>query len=95
MKTKIRRSKTIREFEVPFHELSLKHGIIYQTPHSPWSNDVVEHKNQIWKEMMNVILISFGLPYNLGGEAILLAYYICANDINAHGFLVYALNISF
>ena len=44
---------------------------------------------------MNVILISFGLPYNLGGEAILLAYYISTNDINAHGFLVYVLNISF
>ena len=37
----------------------------------------------------------FWFTLEFGREAIVLAYYISANDINAHGFLVYVLNISF
>ena len=40
------------------------------------SNGVVEHKNRTLKEMMNVILISSGLPQNLWEEALLFANYI-------------------
>jgi hypothetical protein len=45
-------------------------------PYSPQQNGVVERKNRTLKEMMNVMLISFGLPQNLWGEAVLFANYI-------------------
>jgi transposase InsO family protein len=55
-------------------EFSSQHGIVHQTntPYSPQQNGVTERKNRILKEM----LISFGLPQNLWGEAVLFANYI-------------------
>ena len=43
---------------------------------SPQSNGVVERKNHTLKEMMNAMLISFGLPQNMWGEAILFSNYL-------------------
>ena len=63
-KIKIIRSDRSGEYESPFDEFYLEHGIIHQTigPYSHQSNGIVEHKNQILKEMMNAMLINFGLP---------------------------------
>ena len=67
-------SKKIRsnrggEYETPFNEFCLEHGIIHQTTasYSPQSNGIIECKNWTLKDMMNAILISFGLPQNLWG----------------------------
>ena len=55
-----------------------EHDIIHQTtaPYSPQSNVIVEYKNRTLKEMMNTMLISFGLSQNMWAEAILSANYI-------------------
>ena len=42
----------------------------------PQSNGVAKLKNRTLKEMMNETLISFGLPQNMWGEAILTANYL-------------------
>ena len=61
-----------------FVDFCALHGIIYETitPYSPQSNGVIERKNRTLKEMMNVMLISSGLPQNMWGEAILIANYL-------------------
>ena len=66
------------EYEVIFGEYCTKYDIIHQTiaPYSPQQNGVAERKNKILKEMMNDLLISFGLFQKLWGEAILSANYI-------------------
>ena len=65
------------EHESPFFDVCAQHGIIHETttPYSPQSNRVVERKNRTLKEMMNTMLISFSLPQNMWGEAILSANY--------------------
>ena len=77
-KIKVLRSDRGGEYESPFGEFCLQHGIIHQTtaPYSPQQNGVAERKNRTLKDMMNAMLISFGLPQNLWGEAILSANYI-------------------
>ena len=77
-KIKVLRSDRGREYESPFGEFCLEYGIVHQTTasYSPQQNGVAERKNRTLKDMMNVMLISFGLPQNLWGEAILSANYI-------------------
>ena len=77
-KIKVLRSDRGGEYESPFGEFCLQHGIIHQTtaPYSSQQNGVVKRKNRTLKEMINAILISFGLPQNLWGEAILSTNYI-------------------
>ncbi|PHU17382.1 Polygalacturonase [Capsicum chinense] len=72
-KIKMIRSDRGEEYESPFAQICVENGIIHQTtaPYSPQSNGIAERENRTLKEMMNVILISFGLPQNLWGEAIL------------------------
>ena len=77
-KIKVLRSDRSGEYESPFVDLCAHHGIIHETtaPYSPQSNGVAERKNRTLKEMMNAMLISFGLPQNMWGEAILSANYL-------------------
>ena len=77
-KKKMIRSDKCGEYEAPFDEFYLEHSIIHQTtaPYSPQSNNIAKLKNQTLKDMMNVMLISSGLPHNLWGEAILSSNHI-------------------
>ena len=77
-KIKVLRSDRGGEYESPFGEFCLQHGIVHQTiaPYSPQQNGVAKRKNRTLKDMMNAMLISSGLPQNLWGEAILSANYI-------------------
>ena len=79
-KIKVLRSERGGEYESSFGEFCLQHGIVHQTTvlYSPQQNGVAERKNRNLKrnEMMNAMLISFGLSQNLWGEAILFANYI-------------------
>ena len=63
------------EYESPFAQICVENGIVHQTtaPYSSQSNGIAEKKNRTLKEMMNALLISFGLPQNLLGKAILTA----------------------
>ena len=45
-------------------------------PYSPQSNGVANQKNRTLKEMMNAMLLSYDLPQNMWGEAILSANYL-------------------
>ena len=58
------------EYESPFVEICLENGLLHQTtaPYTPRSNGIAERKNRTLKEMMNALLISSGLPQNLGGK---------------------------
>ena len=80
-KIKVLRSDRGGEYESPFGEFCLQHGIIHQTtaPYSPQQNGVAERKNRTLKDMMNAMLISSGLPQNLWGEAILSAIIFLIN----------------
>ncbi|WMV49404.1 hypothetical protein MTR67_042789, partial [Solanum verrucosum] len=72
---KLIRSDRGGEYESLFAEICLEYGIIHETtaPYTPQSNGMAEHKNKTLKEMMNVLLISYGSPQSLWGEAILTA----------------------
>ena len=51
------------EYESSFVDVCAQHEIIHKTttPYSPQSNGVAERKNYTLKEIMNAMLISFGL----------------------------------
>ncbi|GAB2278393.1 hypothetical protein Dimus_039287 [Dionaea muscipula] len=78
IKIKVSRSDRGGEYEAPFSSICAEHGIIHQTtaPYTPQQNGVAERKNRTLKDMMNALLISFGLPQNMWGEAILTDNYI-------------------
>ena len=63
-KNKVLRSDQGGEYESPFVDFCAQHGIIHEatTPYSPQFNGVVERKNHTLKEMLNAMLISYGLP---------------------------------
>ena len=77
-KIKVLTSDRGGEYESPIGEFCSQHGIVHQitAPYSPQQNGVAKRKNRILKKMMNAMLISFGLPQNLWGGAILSANYI-------------------
>ena len=77
-KIKVLRSDRGGDYESPFVDVYAQNEIIHETttPYSPKSNEVVERKNRTQKEMMNALLISFGLPQNMWGKAILSANYL-------------------
>ena len=68
-KIKVIRSDRGGEYEAPFGDFCSQHGIIHQTtaPYSPQQNGVAERKNITLKEMMNALLLSYGLPQNMWG----------------------------
>ena len=63
-KIKVLRSNRGGEYESPFFDVCAKHRIIHETiaPYSPQSSGVAERKNRTINEMMNAMLISYGLP---------------------------------
>ena len=77
-KIKILRNDRGGEYESPFGEFCLQHGIVHQTttPYSPQQNGVAERKNRTLMDMMNAMLLSSSLPQNLWGEATLSTNYI-------------------
>ena len=77
-KIKAIRSDRGGEYDAPFDRFCQEHGIIHQTSalYTPQQNGIVERKNRTMKEIINVMLISSGLPQNLWGEALLSANYI-------------------
>ena len=77
-KIKVIRSDRGGEYKAPFGDFCSQNGIIHQTtaPYSPQQNGVAERKNKTLKEMVNALLLSFGLPQNLWGEAVIFANYI-------------------
>ena len=77
-KIKVLRCDRGGDYESSFVDVYAQHGIIHETttPYSPQSNEVVERKNPTLKEMMNALLISFGLPQNMWRKAILSANYL-------------------
>ena len=68
-------------------------GIIHQctAPYTPQQNGVAERKNRTLVEMVNAMLISSSLPYNLRGDAMLSVCYILnrvplkKNNISLYG----------
>ena len=66
-KIEVLRSDRGGEYESPFFDVCAKNEIIHETttPYLPQSNGVAERKNHTLKEMMNVMLISSGLPQNM------------------------------
>ena len=66
-KIKAIRSDRCGEYDAPFDRICQEHGIIHQTsvPYTPQQNEISKRKNRTLKEMMNVMLISSGLPQNL------------------------------
>lgn len=70
---KVVRSDRSGEYDAPFDLSCSKHGIIHQTtaPYSPPSNGVAQLKTKTLKEMMNTMLIIFGLSPNMWEEALL------------------------
>ena len=63
-KIKVLRSDSGGKYESPFGEFCLQHGIVHQTtaPYSSQQNGVAKRKNRTLKDMMNAMLLSFGLP---------------------------------
>ena len=66
-KIKVLRNDRGGEYESPFVDVCEQHGIIHETTtsYSPQSNGVAERNNRTLKEMMNAMLISFGLPQHM------------------------------
>ncbi|CAL2253197.1 unnamed protein product [Prunus armeniaca] len=78
-KVKVLRSDRGGEYEsTAFSDFCATHGIIHQTtaPYTPQQNGVAERKNRTFKDMINSMLNSSGLPHNLWGEALLTANHI-------------------
>ena len=77
-KIKLIRSDGGGEYVTPVGDYCAQHGIRHEVtpPYLPQSNGMTERKNCTFKEMMNVMLISYGLPQNMWGETILSANYL-------------------
>ena len=55
------------EYESPFVDVCTQYEIIHETTisYSPQSNGVVKRMNRTLKEMMNAMLMSYGLSQNM------------------------------
>lgn len=75
-KIKIIRSDRGGEYELNiFLEFCTFHGIIHQTtaPYTPQQNGVAERKNRTFRDMINSMINSSGVPQNLWGDALFAA----------------------
>ena len=61
-----------------FNEFCANNGIVHEVipPYTPESNRVAERKNITFKDMINSMLINFGLPKYMWGEALNTACHI-------------------
>ena len=78
-KIKILRSDRGGEyFSANFTSFFEEHGIIHQrtSPYTPQQNGLAERKNRTLVDMVNSMLLSFKLPFNLWGEALLSACHV-------------------
>ena len=77
-KIKLIRSAPGGEYVTSIGDYCAQQGIRHEVtpPYSPQSNGVAKRKNRTLKEMMNAMLISFGVPQNMWGEAILSINYL-------------------
>ena len=78
-KIKILRSDRGGEyFPANFSSFCEEHGIIHQrtSPYTPQQNGLAERKNRTLVDMVNSMLLSSKLPFNLWGEALLSACHI-------------------
>ena len=78
-KIKILRSDRGGEyFPANFSSFYEEHGIIHQrtSPYTPQQNGLAERKNRTLVDMVNSMLLSSKLPFNLWGEALLSACHI-------------------
>ena len=78
---KIKRLRSDRGGEYDINSLTVfceKNGIIHETsaPYTPKQNGVIERKNCTLKDMMNAMLISFGLFDNIWWEVVFTACFI-------------------
>nr|GEW29767.1 retrotransposon protein, putative, Ty1-copia subclass [Tanacetum cinerariifolium] len=77
-KIKVVRSDKGGEYVSPFSGLCVEHGIRHEftAPYLLQQNGIAKNKNRTLKEMVNAVLISFGLGQNMWEEAILTATYL-------------------
>ena len=68
------REYTLNKFTIFYEE----HGIIHEVtaPYFSQSNDVAEQKKRTLLDMVNAMIISFEIPKNLWGEALLTSTFI-------------------
>ena len=81
-KIEVLRSDRCGEHKSPFVNFYAQREIIHETttPYSPQSNGVAKRKNLTLKEIMNAMLISFGLPQNMWGDSILITNYLLKKE---------------
>ena len=55
-----------------------ENGLIHQrsAPYTPQQNDLAERKNRTLVDMLNAMILSARLPFNLWGEALLTACHV-------------------
>ena len=78
-KIKILRSDRGGEyFPNDFSTFCEEHGIIHQSsaPYTPQQNGLAGRKNRTLVDMVNVVILSAKLPFNLWGEALLTACHV-------------------
>ena len=81
LERKVKKLRSDRGGEYTLNDLrtfSEEHGLIREVtpPYSPQSNGIAEIKNRTLMDMVNSMFISYGLPENLWGEAILSACFM-------------------
>lgn len=70
--------ETVNTFFIEFDAFCEERGIIHEcfSPRTPQQNGIAERNNQTYKDMMNVMLMHYKLPFNLWGEALLSAFHM-------------------
>ena len=65
-------------FPQEFTNYCEENRLIHQrsTPYTPQQNDLAERKNRTLVDMLNAMIISARLPFNLWGEALLTACHV-------------------